>query len=329
MPQLSDIPARDRRRLWETMLLIRRFEEHIVDIYGQQEMQSPVHLYIGQEAVAAGVCLHLRPEDYLFSTHRSHGHCLAKGADVFSLYAEFYGRAAGCCRGKGGSMHPCAPEVGVLGTTAIVGGGIPLATGAALASKLLGQGRAAVTFFGDGASEEGAFHESLNFAALKALPVVFICENNFYATASPIHQRQPHDDIFRHAAGYGIPAAQVDGNDAVAVYFAAREAVQRARQGGGPSLIEARTYRWKGHVGPSCDWENGCRPKQELEQWMERCPLERFTQRLLQSGDLTDQDIRGTLERTDAMLARELDRAKHSPPPDSSEVWRHVFHETK
>jgi len=173
------ITSEIKRRLLEMMLRIRMFEERIIDVYPEQDMKSPVHLYIGEEAIAAGVCIHLREDDYLFTTHRSHGHCLAKGASPESLYAEFYGKANGCCRGKGGSMHPAYPEIGILGTSAIVGGGIPLAVGTALASVMQNTNRITVVFFGDGASEEGSFHESLNFAALKHLPVVFVCENNF------------------------------------------------------------------------------------------------------------------------------------------------------
>ena len=203
------------------MVLIRRFEEKIIEVYGRQDMKSPVHLCIGQEGVAAGVCAHLQPEDYIFTTHRGHGHCLAKGMTPQELYAEFYGRITGCCRGKGGSMHPASPGLGVSGTTAIVGGSIPLAAGAALASQMRGDGRVSVAFFGDGASEQGAFHEAMNFAALKRLPVLFVCENNYYATNSPLSARQPHPDIHRRAAGYGMPGVSLNGNDVLAVYQAA------------------------------------------------------------------------------------------------------------
>jgi pyruvate dehydrogenase E1 component alpha subunit len=307
------------------MVLIRRFEEKVIEVYDLQDMKSPVHLCIGEEAIAAGVCANLRPEDYLFSTHRSHGHCLAKGVDPKVLYAEFYGRVGGCCRGKGGSMHPAWPELGILGTSAIVGGGIALAVGTALASKMRHDGRVSVTFFGDGGSDEGTFHEGLNFAALKKLPVIFVCENNFYATNSPLAARQPHPDIYKRAAGYGIPATLLDGNDAVAIYLAARAAVARARQGAGPTLLECRTYRWKGHVGPDCDHEKGCRPKEDLLAWMEKCPVELLKEDLLRTGVIELRWYNKLLQETDQKLDAALKFAKESPFPPKEELYLHVY----
>jgi pyruvate dehydrogenase E1 component alpha subunit len=322
---VSVIPPDVMVGLYRTMLLIRRFEEKIVEVYPEQEMKSPVHLCIGQEAVASGVCAHLNGEDYLFTTHRSHGHCLAKGVDAGPLYAEFYGRKDGCCRGKGGSMHPASPGHGILGTSAIVGGGIPLAVGTALASRLRGDGRISTAFFGDGASEEGTFHEGMNFASLKRLPVVFVCENNFYATNSPLSARQPHDNIAMRAAAYGLPGLQVDGNDVLAVYEAAGEAVRRARGGGGPTLIECRTYRWKGHVGPDCDYQKGCRPREELEHWEGRCPVEGFRRYLLENRVLEEKEHEDMLGAIDAGLEEALAFAKGSPFPGKDELLRHVY----
>ena len=313
------------RELMGSMILIRRFEEKIIDVYGEQDMQSPVHLCIGEEAIAVGVCANLNKEDYVFTTHRSHGHCLAKGVDPKELYAEFYGRVTGCSRGKGGSMHPAAPDQGILGTTAIVGGGIPLAVGAALASKMRQEERVSVTFFGDGAADEGTFHESLNFASLKQLPVVFVCENNFYATNSPLSARQPHSDIYKRAAGYNIPGIELDGGDIVAIYQVAKEAVDRARGGGGPTLLECKTYRWRGHVGPDCDYEKGCRPKEELESWMRQCPIETFKGYLLKQSIITTDWYEDLLAETDVLLDRALEFGKNSPFPEKTELLKHVY----
>ena len=307
------------------MITIRRFEEKIVAVYGLQEMKTPVHLYLGQEAVAAGVCANLRDEDYVFGTHRSHGLYLAKGGDMNALMAELYGRRTGCSKGKGGSMHVVDTRVGVCGTSAIVGGCIPLAVGAALGAVMQAQDRIAVAFFGDGAADEGVFYESLNFAALKKLPVVFVCENNFYATASHQSKRQPHDRIHRLSQGHLIPGLRVDGNDVVAVDQAAGKAVARARRGGGPSLLECRTYRWKGHVGPESDVERGCRPRAELEAWLARCPVKAFEAKLQQSGLLNREELDRLRQEVDRRV-EEADRfGRLSPYPDPEEVLDDVW----
>lgn len=323
----SHIHEGTRKRLLRSMLLIRLFEEKIVDVYPDQDMKTPVHLYIGEEAIAAGVCIHLKDEDYIFSTHRSHGHCLAKGASPESLYSEFYGRVSGCCRGKGGSMHPAFPEIGILGTSAIVGGGIPLAVGTALASSIQNNGRISVSFFGDGASEEGSFHESLNFAALKKLPVIFICENNFYATSSPLVARQANPDIYMHANGYNIPSVQINGNDVEAVWSASRDAVERARRGDGPSLIECRTYRWRAHVGPEYDWEKGCRPEKELIEWMAHCPIESYKEKLLQAGIIDEKWYNECHVETISIIENAQRSAKAASFPDSEELYKHLYNE--
>lgn len=309
------------------MLRIRHFEEKIVNAYPEQEMKTPVHLCIGQEAVAAGICAHLRSEDYLATTHRNHGHCLAKGVSPRAMFAEFYGRVTGCCRGKGGSMHLCSPENGVLGTSAIVGGGIPIATGYGMAIHLRGESRMSVGFFGDGASEEGSFHESLNFACLHKLPVLFVCENNSYATNSPIGARQLHPDIFRRASAYGLPAELVDGNDAVEVYRAGRRAVEYVRSGQGPYFLECRTYRFKGHVGPECDWEKGCRPKDELLAWMERCPVATLTNTLLREGEIDQAWLDALAAKDNAEFDEAISFGRSSPFPDPAELTMHVYAE--
>jgi pyruvate dehydrogenase E1 component alpha subunit len=325
----SGIPSDVLRNLYRTMLLIRRFEEKIVEVYPQQDMKTPVHLCIGQEAISAGVCANLKKEDYIFSTHRSHGQFLAKGGEPRLLLAECYGRKTGCCSGKGGSMHPASVEYNMLGTTAIVGGGIVLAVGTALASCLRKETKVSVAFSGDGASDEGAFHEGLNFAALKKLPVVFICENNFYATNSHISARQPHDNIAKRSDAYGIEGIQLNGNDVLSVYMAAKVAIEKARMGGGPTLIECRTYRWKGHVGPDCDYEKGCRPKKELEDWMEKCPLKSYQEYLLQHKIMTDTELQCVSDNIDMEIGSALSFAKGSPFPDPCELTKNVYFEKK
>ncbi|MFA6584002.1 MAG: thiamine pyrophosphate-dependent dehydrogenase E1 component subunit alpha, partial [Elusimicrobiaceae bacterium] len=239
------IPQNVKKDLLEKMLKIRAFEEKIVGAYPRQDMKTPVHLYIGQEACAAGVCAHLKKEDYIFSTHRNHGHYIAKGADVASIAAELYGRTTGCTKGKGGSMHFVDTAAGCMGTTAIVGGSIPLGAGAALAFKMRGEKAIGVSFFGDGAADEGILQETLNFAALKKLPVLFVCENNFYATNSNSRARHAHPSIAKRAGSFGIPNDTVDGNNAEAVWNAAKTAVAHVRGGKGPYFLELRTYRWK------------------------------------------------------------------------------------
>lgn len=314
-----------RLELLRKMLRARMFEEKIVAVYPAQDMKTPVHLYIGQEAVAAGVSQHLRREDYVFSTHRNHGHYLCKGAAMTPIVAELYGRATGCAKGKGGSMHFVDTEAGCMGTSAIVGGSIPLGAGAALAAKLKGESRIAVSYFGDGASDEGVLQETLNFAALKKLPVLFVCENNFYATNS--HQRARHAEgvISKRAAGFGVPSYFTDGNDAEGVWSAAAEAVERVRSGAGPYFLEFPTYRWKGHVGPDCDWEKGCRPKAELDEWLARCPVANYIKKLTAAGVLTS----AKLEAMKAAISDEIEAAwadaKAAPPPAPEELYEDVY----
>jgi len=322
---MQDIANDTLKQLFTTMLTIRAVEERVAALYSEQEMKCPVHLCTGQEAIAAGVCIQLRQDDTIFSTHRSHGHCIAKGMDLKPLVAELYGRSSGCAGGRGGSMHLVDPGHGIPGTTAIVGGCIPLAVGAALSSVLQKKNALSVAFFGDGAADEGAFAESLSFAALKRLPVIFVCENNHYATNSPRSARQPDVPIAGRAAGYGIPAATADGNDVLAVYRAAREAVLRARSGGGPTLLEFRTYRWKGHVGPTSDIESGCRPADEHEEWLQKCPLDVYKKYLLEKGILTVSEMGRFHADQEKAVDEALAFAKASPSPDPAELFDHVW----
>ncbi len=324
----EDLAAISRKTLLElytAMLKIRIFEEKIVELYPEQEIKCPVHLCIGQEAIAAGVCQSLESSDYIVSNHRGHGHAIAKGTPLRSLLAEFYGKTTGCSRGKGGSMHIIDMEKGMLGTSAIVGGGIPMAVGTALTSRIRKDSRVSVVFFGDGAFDEGVFYESINFASLKKLPVVFVCENNFYATNSPQSSRQNSCEIARSAQAFGVPGACVDGNNVIEVYKAAIEAVELARSGGGPSLIEARTYRWKGHVGPEVDYEKGARSKEELLHWMKRCPVKNFKEALRKSDLVRDKKFETISENIMNEFNEALAYAHSSPYPEAEALYADLF----
>ena len=308
------------RGLYETMVRIRTIEEAIVARYPEQEMRCPTHLSIGQEAVAAGICAHLRPVDYVLSGHRCHAHYIAKGGDVKGLIAELYGKSTGCARGWGGSMHLMQPDVGMMGAVPIMGAIIPIAVGTAFAAKMRGDDRVAVAFFGDGAAEEGVFHESLNFAALYRLPVIFACENNLYATHSPQQRRQPADNLYEWANSYQVPGERVDGNDVLAVYAATGRALERCRRQEGPSLIEFRTYRWMEHVGPYYDYDLGYRSKAELDAWMERCPIKRLEAQLLTERVMSRSNME-QIGRAAALEAEEAFRfALDSPFPDPAEL---------
>jgi acetoin:2,6-dichlorophenolindophenol oxidoreductase subunit alpha len=311
------------RAAYRTMKRIRTFEERLADLISADGICTPCHLYIGQEAIAAGVCLALERRDYVWGGHRSHGHYLAKGGNLKAMMAEIYGKATGCSRGRGGSMHLCAPEVGIPGTVPLVAATIPLAAGAALASKLSGDGRVSVSFFGDGATEEGHFHESLNIAALYRLPVIFVCENNLYSSHMHIFERRRKDNIEETGTLHGLETVRIDGNDVFAVYAAAAEAVKRARQGEGPALLECRTYRWRGHVGPGRDMDVGVKRPHDLEEWMEKDPIVRLRDQMLKAGypaefESVDRECREEVEEA-VRFARE------SPYPDPTEVTQHVF----
>ena len=312
-------------RIYVTMLRIRMFEEKIVELYPTQEMKCPVHLCIGQEAIATGVCATLEKKDYVFSNHRGHGHLLAKGCLMGPLFAEIYGKATGCSRGKGGSMHLIDIDNRIMGTSAIVGGGIPLGVGSALASQLRNEDRVTVIFFGDGAFEEGAFYESFNFAALKSLPVVFVCENNFYATNSPQNARQAACRISDTASAFGSRGVCVDGNDVLEVYKAAADAVLHARKGLGPTLIEARTYRWKGHVGHEPDYANGDRTKEELDDWIKRCPIDAMSGFMLKNNIASADEMVRVKNAIDAEIEAAVGFARRSPLPAPTELLTDVY----
>ena len=322
---VGGFPKEFHMNLCRMMLLIRRTEEKIGELYPQHEMKCAVHLSIGQEASAVGVCAAMRRDDVIYSTHRCHAHYLAKGGNLNRMVAELYGKAAGCCRGKGGSMHLADPEVGMMGSSAIVGGSIPLAVGSALALSIQGSDRVAVVFFGDAGAEQGSFTECLSFASLKKLPVIFVCENNLYATHTHISARQPEDNIYQRGEPYGVPGTQIDGNDVLAVYEAASQAVERCRRGKGPSLLECRTYRWRGHVGPEYDYDLGYRSKQELEEWMRRCPITTYERTLVGAGICSQSDLDLLRGEVDKEVARAVSFAKSSPEPEPDELLQDVY----
>jgi TPP-dependent pyruvate/acetoin dehydrogenase alpha subunit len=318
----SSSPAVPGRDLFSTMALIRAFETSVSALYRDGDIPGFVHTSLGQEAVAAGVCGALEPEDYMATTHRGHGHCLAKGMDVDGMMAELFARADGVCRGKGGSMHVADPVRGVLGANAIVGASMPLAVGAGLSSKLCRQGLVSVAFFGEGAVNQGAFHESLNLAAIWDLPVVFVCENNIYAefTDSRRMTRVPH--VAERVAAYGVHGSVVDGNDVEAVYGATREATATCREEKGPVLLEAETYRWQGHYEGDAQ---PYKPDDESAAWRGRDPLRLQGDRLVERGAATRDEL-DTIQseargRVDAAIAR----ARSLPAPDRDEAFAHVF----
>ncbi|MFN8543862.1 MAG: thiamine pyrophosphate-dependent dehydrogenase E1 component subunit alpha [Candidatus Binatia bacterium] len=324
----SRVPAALARRLFAEMLRIRLVEEEIAARYGEQEMRCPVHLSIGQEAPAVGVAAALEAQDYVLSTHRAHAHYLAKGGDLRAMLAEIYGKATGCSAGKGGSMHLIDLGAGMLFSTPIVGGSLPVAVGAAFGTWLADEPRVTAVFFGEGATEEGVFAESLNVAALHALPVVFVCENNLYSVYSPLAVRQaPARDRGAIAAAHGIPAFTGDGNDVEAVYALATEAVRRAREGRGPTYLELATYRWREHCGPGYDNDLGYRTEAEFHAWRARCPIETYERRLRRQRILRDADV----VRMRAAIRREIDEAfayaQASPFPAPDRLLHGVYAE--
>jgi len=322
----TDISPISLKSLYKTMLRIRRFEERVAELLcSQPEIICPVHLYIGQEAVAAGVCANLRRDDYVFSTHRSHGHYIAKGGDIRALMAEMYGKVTGCSKGRGGSMHLASPDVGLLGSSAIVAGTVPLAVGTALASSLKEQDTVSVAFFGDGAVSEGVFYESLNFASLKKLPVIFVCENNLYSTHMPISACLADTNVYRKAEMFNMPGVRVDGNNVVEVFSTAKKAIENARRGNGPTLIECMTYRWRGHVGPNLDLDKGLRSKEELDSWMNRCPIKALEGFLLEHGILSEPGRIQIGEAIDKEIEEAIIFAKESPYPGENELLNNVF----
>ncbi|MGE5512314.1 MAG: thiamine pyrophosphate-dependent dehydrogenase E1 component subunit alpha [Bacteroidota bacterium] len=313
-----------QREMLRLMQTIRRFEERASADYHAGKIYGVVHCYIGEEAVAVGVCAALNKDDQIISTHRGHGHCIAKGADLNRMMAELYGREAGYCKGKGGSMHIADFGIGMLGANGIVAGGISIITGAGLAAQLEGKGRVAVSFFGDGASNAGPFHESINIAAAWKLPVIYVCENNLYAAQTSAASTHAMRDVAGRAAGYGIPGVVVDGNDVLAVYEAAREAVARARAGEGPTLLECKTYRWRAHTERK--GQPDYRPKEEIEAWKKEDPIARLIKHLkAQQGQLSEEEWQKMDKEILAAIEKSVAFAEASPFPAPEKALEDVF----
>lgn len=327
MAPTTGTPSPDvAQRMLRAIMRIRMIEERIRDLYADQEMRCPTHFSIGQEAVAVGVCTHLHRAEQVTSAHRNHAHYLAKGGDLRAMLAELYGKATGCAAGRGGSMHLIDLAAGFLGAVPIVGSSIPIGVGAALASVLQGSPLLSVIFFGDGATETGVFHESLNFAAVHKLPVVMVCENNLYSVLSPLSVRKPEDrEIVQLARGHGVFNGQADGNDADAVYALAGEAIARARAGQGPAFLEFKTYRWLEHCGPLDDCHLGYRPAGEHEAWIARDPLEIYVERLRERGLVTPVDLEAMAREIDAETSDAVTFAKSSPFPRRDQLAAHVY----
>jgi len=308
--------------MYKKMVTIRAFELKAVELFAAGQIPGFVHLYLGEEAIATGVCASLEKKDYIASTHRGHGHLIAKGGDIKIMMAELFGRTTGYCKGKGGSMHIADVDLGILGANGIVGAGMPLATGAAFTCKYKENGAVAVAFFGDGASDRATFHESLNLASTWKLPIVFLCENNGWAISNSQENHQNVTDISDRASGYGIPGVSVDGNDVIAVYEAAAAAIDRARKGDGPTLVECKSWRWRGHF----EGDPGAyKDPKDQEEWLAKDPIPRLEKNLLKLKYATQAEINDIKASADAELEAAIKFAESSPVPDPSELFTDVY----
>ncbi|HLB49865.1 MAG TPA: pyruvate dehydrogenase (acetyl-transferring) E1 component subunit alpha [Anaerolineales bacterium] len=308
--------------MYSNMLTIRLFETRVGELFAQGKMPGFIHLYIGEEAVATGVSAHLGAGDFITSTHRGHGHLISKGGDLKLMMAELYGKKTGYCKGKGGSMHIADVDLGILGANGIVGGGPPIASGAALAIQYQGKNNVVVCFFGDGASNQGTFHEGLNMAAIWKLPVVFVCENNYYGISLSQAKHQTVADIADRAKAYDIPGVVVDGNDVMAVYEVAGEAMKRAREGKGPSLVECKTYRYRGHFEGD---PTVYRSKEEVDAWLKKDPIPRFEKTLRDMKVLTDARMADIKKEIEARIEAAVKFAEESPWPEPAEILEDVY----
>lgn len=319
MPLNQQYSPADLQRLYRSLRRIRRIEEEVARVYPSDKIKSPVHLSIGQEALAVGVIDLLTRTDIVAGSYRSHAAYLAKGGDLKAMIAEMYGKATGCAGGKGGSMHLVGPDVGVMGSSAVVATQIPNAVGAALAQKMKGTKNVVVVFFGDGASEEGVFHESLNFAALHKLPIMFVCENNGFAIHTPLERRWASDRLTERVATYGMPAEKIADGDVLKIHRRADEMISFMRLGGGPTFLELHAYRWREHVGPNEDFDAGYRHRSDAEQWMENDQVPRL-------GAMIDSGVKAAI---DAEIEEEIVEAfafaENSPPPAPEELYTNVY----
>jgi len=318
------IPEEQALKVYRTMLAIRRFECRVEQLLKENRIYGPAHLYIGQEAVAAGACANLRSDDYVASTHRGHGHLIAKGGEFHPMMAELFARSTGYCKGKGGSMHIADMTRGMMGANGVVGAGISLATGAALAAKVRGTDQVSVCFFGDGASNQGTFLEAINIAAAMSLPAVYVCENNGYGVNTKFSAIAGHNDIADRAIGLGLPGKIVDGQDVTAVYEAAAEAIERARNAEGPTLLECKTYRYRGHCGV---WGDP-RDQEEIAKWEERDPIPMFAGALIAEGLATEEKLRDMEQTMEKELDAAVEFAENSPLPELAEATTDVYAET-
>ena len=323
MAQREELSKDKLMWMYETMVKIRLHENKAAELFAQGKIKGFVHLYVGEEAVATGVMAALKPGDVITGTHRSHGHYIAKGGDLKASFAELFGKRTGSNKGKGGSMHIADPSIGMLGANGMVGGGIPHAVGAALAFKLLGKDNVAVAFFGEGGSNQQNFHEAINLAAIWKLPVVFVCENNLYQISLPYSKQQLITSVAERGKAYGIPGVSVDGQDVLAVYEAAKEAVDRARRGEGPTLIEARTYRFRGHFEGD---PQIYRPKEEVEWWINnKDPIKLFEKYLLERNIATREELDAIWKRVTEEIEEAVKFAEESPYPSPEELYEDVF----
>ncbi len=317
-----NIAKNKKIEFFSTMYTIRRFEEKVRELFSLGLIRGSTHVYIGEEAIAAGVCGTLKRDDYIVSTHRGHGHCIAKGGELKPMMAELLGKETGYCKGKGGSMHIADPEIGILGAVGIVGSGLPLAIGAALTSKYLKEKKVCVSFFGDGASNQGTFHECLNLASVWKLPVVFLCENNLYAITVSCERSTSVRDIAKRAKGYNMPGIVVDGNDVEEVYSVAKKAVDDARDGKGPSLIEAKTYRQEGHwIGDPQVY----RKKKEVSNWKKKDPIDRYESTLLKEKVVSKKKLSDIKRKLDEKLDEAVEFAKESNFLDKDKVLEDIY----
>ena len=318
----NDVPSEMLLKMFKVMTSIRFFEDKAKELYLNGKIRGTLHLSTGEEATSAGICLALEPSDYIMTTHRGHGHCIAKGVGVAEAMAEIMGKATGTCGGRGGSMHICDVSKGVLGANAVVGGNIPLATGVALGIQQLGASQVVASFFGDGACNEGSFHEALNMGALWKLPVIYVIVNNQVGDTTPLREVIAIDNLASRASAYGMPGYQIDGNDVLEVYATTAEAARRARSGEGPTLIECYTYRWEGHqLGDPQVY----RTKEDVEEWKKKCPIERLRQIILSNAVADDV----TLQELEDQIADKIEAAAkfaiESPEPDPATVLDYVW----
>jgi pyruvate dehydrogenase E1 component alpha subunit len=319
---VANLPRELLVDMLQKMFEIRFFEEKVYELYGQNLVPGTIHLYAGEEAVAVGVCESLRKDDLITSTHRGHGHCIAKGADLKRIMAEILGKKAGYCKGKGGSMHIADFSVGMLGATAVVGAGLPIAVGAGLSIKLRRKDRVVACFFGEGASNQGTFHESLNLASAWSLPVIFVCENNLYAMGTRQTRIMKLQNVADRGVAYGIPGQIIDGNDVLDVYQAACKAVQSARNGEGPTLIECKTYRHKGHSRVD---SAKYRAKEEVQEWLAKDPIKRLRERMLRDNTLSQEEVERMEKRASAEVEEAARFALGSPYPAPEEALEDVY----